>query len=92
MHGGAIATAMDIIMGSLTFYMCGEHITPTINLNISYERPIPMGKRLVVETICLSCGKTMAYTTARAWVEGTPEKIVASASGTYYTAGSTRQG
>ena len=86
MHGGAVATAMDTIMGSLTFYMCGEHLTPTINMNVSYERPIPLGKRLFIESTCLSCGKTMAYATARAWVEGTPEKIVASASGTYYTA------
>ena len=86
MHGGAVATAMDTIMGSLTYYMCGEHLTPTINMNVSYERPIPLGTCLMVETTCLSCGRTMAYATARAWVEGTPEKTVASASGTYYTA------
>jgi hypothetical protein len=29
----------------------------------------------------------MAYATARAWIEGQPEKTVASAAGTYYTAG-----
>ena len=85
MHGGAVATAMDTILGSLTYYMCGEHLTPTINMNVSYERPIPLKKRLFVETTCLSCGRTMAYATARAWVEGS-EKTVASASGTYYTA------
>jgi uncharacterized protein (TIGR00369 family) len=87
MHGGAVAGAMDIAMGSLTFYMSGETVTPTINMNVSYERPIPTGVRMFVESACLSCGKTMAYATARAWIEGQPEKTVASASGTYYTAG-----
>ena len=86
MHGGAVAGAMDITMGSLTFYMSGENLTPTITMNVSYERPIPTGKRLFVEATCLSCGRTMAYASSRAWVEGAPEKIVASASGTYYTA------
>ena len=86
MHGGAVATVMDTAMGSLTFYMCGEHLTPTINMNVSYERPIPLGEKLFVESTCLSCGKTMAYATARAYLEGKPEKIVASAAGTYYTA------
>ena len=90
MHGGAVAGAMDIAMGSLTFYMSGEFLTPTINMNVSYERPVPTGKRLFVQSTCLSCGKTMAYATARAWMEDTPEKIVASASGTYYTASGMR--
>lgn len=90
MHGGAVAGAMDITMGSLTFYMCGEFLTPTINMNVSYERPIPTGKRLFVEATCLSCGKTMAYATAQAWLEDHPEKIVASAAGTYYTASGVR--
>lgn len=90
MHGGAVAGALDITMGSLTFYMSGEFLTPTINMNVSYERPIPTGKRMFVEAVCLSCGKTMAYATARAWMEGVPEKIVASASGTYFTASGVR--
>ena len=90
MHGGAVAGAMDITLGSLTFYMSGEYLTPTISMNVSYERPIPTGSRLYVEAECYSCGKTMAYAAARAWVEGHPEKIVASASGTYYTASGVR--
>jgi len=86
MHGGAVAGAMDITMGSLTFYMSGETLTPTINLNVSYERPVPTGQRIFVEAVCHACGKTMAYASARAWAEGKPDKIVASAAGTYYTA------
>ena len=90
MHGGAMASAMDIAMGSLGFYMSGEYLTPTINLNVSYERPIAIGKRVFIETVCHSCGRTMAYLSTRAWVEGVPDKIVATASGTYYTAGGER--
>lgn len=90
MHGGAVAGALDITMGSLTFYMAGEFLTPTINMNVSYERPVPLGRRLYVEATCLSCGKTMAYATAKAWIEGQEDKIVASAAGTYYTASGMR--
>lgn len=90
MHGGAVSGALDIAMGSLTFYMAGEFVTPTININVSFERPVPVGKRLFVESTCLSCGKTMAYATAKAWMEGQEDKIVASAAGTYYTASGMR--
>ncbi len=85
MHGGAVAGAMDIAMGSMTFFMNGEYLTPTINMNVSYERPVFTGKRLIVESQGISCGKTMAYATSRAWMEDAPDKIVASASGTYFT-------
>ncbi len=86
MHGGAAASCMDTAMGSLTYYCCGEFLTPTISMNVSYERPIPPGKRLFVEATCLGCGKTMAYAAAKAWIEDHPDKIVCSASGTYFTA------
>lgn len=90
MHGGAMAGALDIAMGSLTFYFSGEYLTPTINMNVSYERPGIVGKRLFIESKLLSCGKTMAYATARAWMEGQEDKIVGSAAGTYYTASGMR--
>ena len=90
MHGGAVAGVLDLTMGSLTFYMSGEYLTPTINMNVSYERPIATGKRLFVEATCLSCGRTMAYATARGWMEDAPEKTVCSAAGTYYTASGVR--
>ncbi len=90
MHGGAMAGALDIAMGSLTFYCSGEFLTPTINMNVSYERPAIVGKRMFVEAQLLSCGKTMAYVTAKAWMEGQEDKIVGSAAGTYYTASGMR--
>mgnify|MGYP002233644546 CR=1 FL=1 len=76
MHGGAVAGALDITMGSLTFYCSGEFVTPTININVSYERPIATGKRLFVEATCLSCGKTMAYACCLRLDGGAPEKTV----------------
>lgn len=90
MHGGAISAALDVAMGSLTFYMAGEFVTPTINLNVSFERPVTVGKRLFIEATCLSCGKTMAYATAKGWMEGQEDKIVISAAGTYHAASGMR--
>ena len=89
-HGGAMAGAMDITMGVLARYLCGGHMTPTIQMEVSFPRPAPVkGEgtgRLFVESVCHSCGRTMAYVTARAWLEDAPEKSVASATGIYYTA------
>ena len=90
MHGGAVAGAMDITMGSLTYYFSGEILTPTINMNTSYERPIPVGSRLFVKATLLSKGKTMLFASAKAWVEGQEEKISASATGTYFAAGNSK--
>ncbi len=90
MHGGTVSSVMDITMGSLAFYMSGEYLCPTISLNVSYQRPIPTGKRLFAEAVCHASGRTMSYFSCRAWIEGVPEKTVATASGTYYTAGGQR--
>lgn len=90
MHGGAVTAALDITMGSLVFFASGEFIPPTININVSFTRPVPVGKRLVVEATLLSCGKTMAYVTAKAWSKGQEDKILVSAAGTYYTASGMR--
>ena len=86
MHGGAVAGAMDLTMGSMAVYMAEDRTTPTITLNVSYERPIPTGVRLYVEAQCMSSGRTMAYVVSKAWLDDRPDRIVASASGTYYTA------
>ena len=84
MHGGAMAAALDITMGSLSYYWTGECLTPTINMNVSYERPAMVGKRLFVSAEILSSGKSMVYTVAKAWMEGQEDKIVGSAAGTYH--------
>jgi uncharacterized protein (TIGR00369 family) len=81
MHGGMVASLFDQTIGSLTFYMAEEHITPTINLQVNFLRPVALDRRLYIKAYCQSCGKTMAYATAEMWNEG--GKIAATATGIY---------
>ena len=86
-HGGLVAGMMDTAIGSLTFYFSGEKLTPTISLQISYVRPMVLGRKAHIKVSLSSCGRTMANAIAEAWQEGAPNRVVATASGTYYTAG-----
>jgi len=87
LHGGAISSAMDIAMGLLVYMLNDRKIPPTISLQVNFVRPVPLGKRFFIKSRAHSIGRTTAYTDAELWIEGCPDTIMATASGTYYTAG-----
>ncbi|KAM6936210.1 acyl-coenzyme A thioesterase THEM4 [Lycodopsis pacificus] len=47
-HGGAIATMIDTVTGSLALILCGPVVTA--NLNINYRKPIPLGSTVLLES------------------------------------------
>lgn len=49
-HGGAIATMIDTVTGSLATLLSGPVMTA--NLNINYRSPIPLGSTVLLES-CL---------------------------------------
>lgn len=51
MHGGMIATAIDITMGCAAYTFSDAQNTPTINLNIQYIRPVLAIKPLYVKAV-----------------------------------------
>lgn len=87
MHGGNTAAAADITMGILTYILAGQVMPPTITMQVTYLRPIPIGSTLVVKARADSVGKTKAALVADMWLEGQPNKRCATATGVYYTAG-----
>lgn len=69
MHGGMIATAFDAAMGSIASYCNSGAMTPTIQLSVSYLRPIQLGRPFFIRARVNASGRTMGYLEARAWQE-----------------------
>lgn len=84
MHGGALATALDISMGSNTCYWAGCRLTPTVTLQMNFLRPILVGSRLILKTQVHASGRTTAYATVYGWMEGREDKSVVTGSGVYH--------
>ncbi|KAM9783206.1 acyl-coenzyme A thioesterase THEM4 [Neosynchiropus ocellatus] len=47
-HGGAVATIMDEVMGSLATYIAGPCLTA--NLNVNYRSPVPLGSTVLLQS------------------------------------------
>ncbi|KAL6109511.1 them4 [Pungitius sinensis] len=47
-HGGAIATMIDTVIGTHATIACGPVLTA--NLNINYRRPVPLGNTVLLES------------------------------------------
>ena len=82
LHGGIITTMLDTTIGALTHIITGK-LTPTISLNTSYLRPAPGDGRIIVKAYVTKMGRTLIYTRGELWEEKHPEKLIATAEGTY---------
>ena len=83
-HGGVTAAVLDQSMGILATCMAGGRITPTVSMNISYSKPIPLDKKIFLKSYVVSSGKTMVNTACKIWIEGYPGKTAASSTGIYH--------
>lgn len=83
-HGGITASILDFTMGLLARYCTTGYMTPTISMDVSYLRPVPLEKTVMVEAQITMAGFSVCHVTAKAWAEGAEEKILATSSGAYY--------
>lgn len=84
MHGGIIASFLDYAMGLLCHYSVGERMTPTLHMDVNYLRPVKIGKPLWIRAKIIKQGRTITYTEGGLYPEGRKERLLASASGSYY--------
>jgi acyl-CoA thioesterase len=82
MHGGLMATALDISMGGLAHYLSPVHKTATAQFSVNFIRPALPGDRLFLTSTCHKAGKTMAHINALAVSKRTGE-VCASSSGIF---------
>jgi uncharacterized protein (TIGR00369 family) len=87
MHGGIIGAVLDSAMGALVFALSGRKFPPTVSLQISYLRPIPLGSRIMARARADFIGRTNSSAAAELWMENQPDKLMATASGIFYTGG-----
>lgn len=80
MHGGMIATIVDMSMGCLSYACNGGHPNPTIEMQLRYLKGIEAGPRVYVKVCPLHIGKRMIQTQAELYQK---EELVAVASGSY---------
>lgn len=83
LHGGTVAAMLDQAMGLLCFGFT-QRVPPTAEMNISYLRPAEIGRRLMVRSTADSAGRTLWHIRCTAFMEGAPDKPVATASAVYF--------
>ncbi len=87
MGNGAFSVAMDQTMGILGLYITHRRMTPTITLQMSLLRPIPLDRRLYIKAELLGTDGTKLDMRATAWSDGYQGEPVCSAVGIYYGGG-----
>lgn len=84
LHGGITAAMFDQAMGVLSMYCAKGRETPTIDIRVSFCRPVPENTRLFIRSRILGVGNTLIQTAADAYLEGEPDVIVASGCAAYH--------
>lgn len=80
MHGGMLATALDIAMGCVAYSLSDAVFTPTISMSLNYVTGVRTGDVLEIEGICDHTGTRIAQVRGIARVRG---KVAATANGSY---------
>lgn len=84
LHGGVTAAVLDMAMGLLCRYCTGGYMTPTIDMSVSYLRPAPLGKKLMIEAEVTKPGFSICHVIGRMWVDGAEDAVLATSAGSYY--------
>lgn len=85
LHGGISATVADHAMGIVANSIRHEEgIGPTVQLQLSYHRPLVAGEDILVKVRVLSVSKSMTHLTAEAFSDANPDVLCLSATGIYY--------
>ena len=84
-HGGFCATLADHIMGTVAYCIkTGDRISPTIQLQIAYHRPVLPEEELIVRVRVISATSRLIHLSAEAAAMGKPERVCFSSTATYF--------
>ena len=85
LHGGMCATLMDQAMGCVAYCaMPGEGIAPTIDLQVSYHRPLIPGEDVLIKVSMVSATKSLMYLASEAYMASNPERICITSRATFF--------
>ena len=83
-HGGIISTLLDNAMGMVASSLIKKGWTPTVNMQVSFLKPVVPQGVIHISVKVISTGRTFVNTAAELWEEGRPERPLASATGIFY--------
>jgi len=83
MHGGIIAALADSAMGVLAIMLHQGKISTTVDLNVSFLRPVPLGKTITVKAGCQKLGRNLTFMTCEGYIEEEPDKLLFTAACRY---------
>ena len=85
LHGGMCATVVDQAMGFVAHCVKrGDGTAPTVELQVSYHRPLNPGEDVVVKVKVISITRSLMRLSAQAHQAGKPEKVCLTATATYF--------
>lgn len=91
-HGGIIAAMLDNAMGVITHVRTPGEPTATVSLEVSYVRPVPVGRELRVDVEVSRVGGTIAHITSRMYCADEPGVTLATGAGVYHMGARTPTG
>lgn len=85
LHGGLCATALDQAMGFVAHCIKpGEGTAPTIQMQVSYHRPLISGEDVIVKVWVVSATRSLMSFRSEAFQASRPEKLCLSGSATFF--------
>ena len=85
LHGGMCATVVDQAMGFIAHCVKrGNGTAPTVELQVSYHRPLNPGEDVVTRIRVVSVTRTLMRLSCEAFQAGKPDKVCLTATATYF--------
>ena len=85
LHGGLCATLVDQAMGCVSYCAKpGEGIAPTVQLSITYHRPLIPEEDVLLKIRVLSLTRSLMHLSAEACEVSAPDKLCLSSTATYF--------
>ena len=85
LHGGMCATVVDQAMGFIAHCVKrGDGTAPTVELQVSYHRPLIPGEDVVTKIKVVSVTRSLMRLSCEAYQAGKPEKVCLTATATYF--------
>lgn len=85
LHGGMCATLVDQAMGCVAYCAKpGEGTAPTVNLQVSYHRPLIPGEDVLIRIRVISVTRSLMHLSSEAMVAAQPDKVCITSTATYF--------
>lgn len=85
LHGGMCATLADQAMGCVAYCAKpGEGIAPTVEMNVSYHRPLIPGEDVLIHVYLMSVTRNLMHLRSELYVASQPDKLCLSTTGVYF--------